>query len=229
MTPTVGVVRPGSTFEGMIARHGDYDAWFARALEPTGVRLTVHDAVRHAPPDPAGADGWIVTGARSSVAAPEPWAERLLEWIRAVMDADRPLLGVCYGHQALCAALGARVERHPAGWEIGTTEVELTEAGGADPLFAGFPERFLVHTTHEDHVAECPPGATLLATNAHTPVQAIAAGRARGVQFHPEVTEEISRDFAERRRHLLAAPARVAGAPLARAVLSNFVTAFLRA
>ncbi|HUP19843.1 MAG TPA: glutamine amidotransferase [Gemmatimonadota bacterium] len=228
MTATIGVVRPGSTFEGMIERHGDYDAWFARALEPTGVRIVVHDAVRHAPPEPGAADGWIVTGARASVTALEPWSERLFEWLRAVVDEGAPVLGVCYGHQALCAALGGRVERHAEGWEIGTTEVELTDAGRQDPLFRGFPERFAVQTTHEDHVAVAPPGATLLATNPHTPVQAVAVGgSARGVQFHPEVTPEISREFVETRRHLLPADPRIEDAPLARAVLANFVDGFV--
>ncbi len=225
---TIGVIRPGSTFEGMIERHGDYDAWFARALAPTGVDVMVHDAVRHPPPPMDSADGWIVTGARASVVDLEPWAERLLEWLRQGVAAGAPILGVCYGHQALCAALGGRVERHAEGWEIGTTEVALTEAGRADPLFAGFPERFLVQTTHEDHVVEAPPGAEILAVNPHTPVQSVAIGRARGVQFHPEVTEEISRDFVERRRHLVAVPATVAAAPLAGAVLANFVDGFVR-
>ena len=226
---TIGVVRPGSTFEGMIERHGDYDAWFARALEPTGVRIAVHDAVRHAPPDPGAADGWIVTGSRASLISPEPWNERLLEWIRAAAGAGAPLLGVCYGHQALSAALGGRVERHGEGWEIGTAEVELTDAGREDRLFRGFPPRFGVQTTHEDHVVEAPPGATLLATNPHTPVQAVAVGDSvRGVQFHPEVTVEISREFVEQRRHLLAADPRVEDAPLARAVLGNFVDGFVR-
>lgn len=228
MTPTVGVVRPGSTFEGMIERFGDYDAWFTRALEPTGARVAVHDAVRHAPPAPTAADGWIVTGARSSVVDPEPWADRLMEWIGEVAGAGIPLLGVCYGHQAIAAALGGRVERHPAGWEIGTAGVELTAVGKEDPLFNGFPWRFLVQTTHQDHVAEAPPSARLLATNPHTPVQAMAIGPAlRSVQFHPEVTVEISRDFVERRRHLVEG-AKVEESPLAGRVLENFVDAFVR-
>lgn len=227
--PTIGILRPGSTFTGMIRRHGDYDAWFVRALEPTAVACSVHDVVNDEPPDPGEADGWIVTGARSSVVDPEPWAERLLDWIREAAAGGAPLLGVCYGHQAISAALGGRVERHASGWEIGTTEVGLTDAGREDPLFAGFPASFRVQTTHEDHVVEPPPGAVLLATNPHTPVQAIAVGAAiRGVQFHPEVSAEISREFVDRRKHLVGGPARVEDAPEADRVLANFVEGFVR-
>lgn len=229
MTPTIGILRPGSTFEGMIERFGDYDAWFVRALEPTGVRILVHDVTRSAPPALDAAGGWVITGSRSSVVRSEPWAEHLLAWIRDAAAAGAPVLGVCYGHQAVCAALGGRVERHAAGWEIGTVEVELTEAGRSDPLFAGFPHRFRVHTTHEDEVVELPPGAVLLASNPHSPVQAAGIGRSiRTVQFHPEVTTPIAADFVERRRALLGRDATVMDAPHAARVLPNFVTAFVQ-
>lgn len=225
----IGIVKPGSTYAGMIERFGDYDAWFARALESTGVECVVHGPGSGALPDRDAADGWIVTGARGSVHDGGADVERLLEWIRSVVRAGLPFLGVCYGHQALCAAFGGRVERHPGGWELGTTEVELTEAGRRDPLFSGFPERFPVQTTHEDRVSLPPPDATLLATNPHTEIQSIAVGATvRGVQWHPEVTMEIAEDFAERRRHLLPSPARIEQTPWGERVLTNFVEGFVR-
>lgn len=228
MRPRIGIVKPGSTFAEMILRFGDYDAWFTRALGD-GVDCRVYETAAGELPDPDQADGWIVTGARGSVARPEPGTDSLLEWIRAVTRHESPLLGVCYGHQAVCEALGGRVERHPGGWEIGTTEVELTRAGRRDPLFAGFPKRFRVQTTHEDYVAILPPDATLLAVNPHTEVQAIALGAmVRSVQFHPEVGEEIARDFVARRRHLVASDPPVVEAPHAARVLANFVESFVR-
>jgi GMP synthase (glutamine-hydrolysing) len=229
VTPTVGILRPGSTFPAMIDRFGDYDAWFARALEPTGARVEVHDVVAEAPPDPGSADGWVITGSRSSLTAVESWAEQLLEWIREAARREAPLLGVCYGHQAVSKALGGDVLRHPHGWEIGTVEIELTEAGRRDPLFDGFPERFLVQTTHEDHVVELPPDAVLLAGNLHSPVQAAAIGASiRTVQFHPEVTAPIAADFVAHRRPLLASDPLLEEAPHGPRVLTNFVTGFVQ-
>ncbi len=230
MSTRIGILKTGSTFAEMIVRFGDYDAWFERTLVGTGVETRTWDVVSAAPPPPDAADGWIVTGSRASLREPEPWSDRLLDWIRQAAAEEAPLLGVCYGHQAVCAALGGRVERSAAGWEMGTAEVELTEAGRADPLFAGFPPRFAVQTTHEDHVETLPPEAVVLARNAHAPVQAVAVGSSvRGVQFHPEVTRDIARDFVERRRHLLDAGASADEAPWGARVLANFVDGFVRA
>lgn len=227
--PLIGILRPGSTFEAMIDRFGDYERWFVDALEPTGAVGRLSDVVADPPPPPESADGWIVTGARSAVYDQDPWVERLMDWIREAHARGVPLLGVCYGHQAVCRALGGEVGLHPEGWEVGTVEVELTAAGREDSLFAGVPARFAAQTTHQDHVSALPPGAVVLAANRHTPVQAIAMGSStRGVQFHPEVTTAIAHDFVDRRRHLLTAPPRVAEAPDAPRVLDNFVQGFVR-
>lgn len=228
MTPTVGILKPGSTFADMILRFGDYDAWFCRALGKT-VETSVHSPDDRLP-ELDSADAWIITGARSSVLDDDVRVDRLLEWIRGVVLEEIPLLGVCYGHQAVAAALGGRVERHPGGWELGTVGIELTEAGRTDPLFAGFPARFQVQTTHEDQVLEAPPGATLLAGNEHSPIQALAIGPAcRTVQFHPEVDALIARDFVNRRRHLIDRAPAVAETPLGGRVLANFVRGFVTA
>jgi GMP synthase (glutamine-hydrolysing) len=224
----LGILKPGSTYAEMILRFGDYDAWFRRALGED-IEIAVHGLGTGELPQPDRADGWIVTGARDSVTRPGPTTGPLLDWIRDVARRETPLLGVCYGHQAICEALGGRVERHPGGWELGTTEVELTAAGRGDPLFAGFPPRFRVQTTHEDYAALLPPDATLLAVNPHTEAQAIAIGSTvRGVQFHPEVTEEIARDFVDRRRHLVVREPKVGASPHAADVLANFVESFVR-
>jgi GMP synthase (glutamine-hydrolysing) len=148
------------------------------------------------------------------------------------------VLGVCFGHQLLARALGARVERHPRGPESGTVEVELTEAGAADPLFAGLPRRLAVQHGHEDHVAELPRGAALLASNAHTLVQAFAHGpHIRAVQFHPEFDATRARAVAEAERVWLEAArpgladevlGSIRETPEAARVVANWVDGYVR-
>jgi len=195
------VVRTGRPHAAVEARLGEFGGWFDRLLAP---RVEVEQADARAPlPPPARYDGIVLTGSPDSVTAWAPWMEAAALWSLAAAR-SRPVLGVCFGHQLLGRALGARVERNPRGPEAGTTLVHLTSAGRADPLFAGLPADLPVQQAHGDHLAALPPGAVLLAWNGRTPVQAFAAGDAiRAVQFHPEFDAARCRAITERDRALL--------------------------
>jgi GMP synthase (glutamine-hydrolysing) len=194
-TPRVLIVRTGSAPDPVRAVHGDFEAWFAALLAPA--RATIADAEGGALPEPASFEGILVTGSVKSVTAQEPWMHALGRWLVHAAGTT-PVLGVCFGHQLLAAALGGRVERHPDGPEAGTADVLLTRAGRDDPLFADLPARLTVQQSHEDHVPAPPPGAVVLASNAHGPVQAFAHGpRLRAVQFHPEFDAARTRAFVD--------------------------------
>lgn len=193
------VIQAGSCDPAVRGRFGDFPDWFARHLAPRAA-LTVRRPYDAPLPPLAGVDGVLVTGSAWSVLDPSPWMDETADWLLEAARV-RPVLGICFGHQLLARALGARVERHPQGREAGTVTVRLTEEGRRDPLFAGCPERLLVQQTHEDQVSSVPMGATLLAENDFSPVQAYAVGASiRCVQFHPEMDSERSRAYGEARR-----------------------------
>jgi len=133
------------------------------------------------PPDFAF-DGVVVTGSRSSVYWDEPWIDGLVDWLADAADRGLPILGVCYGHQALAEALGGRVEAMDD-IELGYRTIERLDDG--DPLLADLDAPFTAFETHSDRVVELPPDATLLAENDRG-VQAFRRGDCWGVQFHPE-------------------------------------------
>ncbi|ATB27843.1 glutamine amidotransferase [Melittangium boletus] len=169
---------------------GDYEHWFVESLAPGGCRFDILHAHRDAPlpSSTTGYDAVMMTGSPLSVTQLEPWMERAADFMLNAAARGTPVLGVCFGHQLLAHAHGARVVRNTEGREIGTVEVRLTPEGREDPLFEGLPGSFAVQATHEDIVERAPEGATVLAGNANTAVQALAFGpRIRGVQFHPEV------------------------------------------
>jgi GMP synthase-like glutamine amidotransferase len=129
-------------------------------------------------PDPRGAAAVVALGADASVhASRDPWVAAQLDYLAGAHGAGVPVLGICFGAQALAAALGGSVRR-AAETEIGWIDVE-----GED----GYAGRWF--TWHEDVFAP-PPGATQLAIAA-SGVQAFSVGASVGVQFHPEVTTAI--------------------------------------
>ena len=145
--------------------------------------------VLHAPtvaawPDPRGLSAVVALGSDRSVhASKDPWIADQVAFLRATHDAGVPVVGICFGGQALAAALGATVGRAPE------TEIGWVDVQGVD----GFGGRWF--TWHED-AFDLPPGATELA-RASSGLQAFAAGPSVGLQFHPEVTPAIVDDWLD--------------------------------
>jgi GMP synthase-like glutamine amidotransferase len=163
----------------VVIRHHDIDSagFIAEAFEARGASLAVHLFPGEArPPALDGVDHVVVLGAVNSVNDPDRWIAEELAWLRAADAAGVPVLGICFGAQALCAALGGRVEamgRHEIGWVlVDSVDHDVIPAG---PWLEFHNDRCLL-----------PAAAAVLARN-DTAVQAFRMGRHLAVQFHPEV------------------------------------------
>ena len=100
-------------------------------------------------------------------------------------DAPMPVLGICYGLQAMAHRLGGAVEPS-ARREFGRAKLVAHEAS---PLFEGVPEGSTVWMSHGDHLTRLPDGFRTVAATDNAPIAAIAAEDRPfyGLQFHPEV------------------------------------------
>jgi len=112
------------------------------------------------------------------------------DFIRHAVTLERPYLGICLGGQLLADVCGAPVRSCSYG-ERGINPINLTGEGISDPLFDGVPEQFISFQWHNDSF-DIPSGGQRLAFSATCPNQALRYGKnAYGLQFHPEVNENI--------------------------------------
>src|SRR5690242_15913552 len=128
---------------------------------------------------------------------------------QAILDSGLPLLGICYGQQALMAQLGGAVARGDSG-EFGHAFIEIEDACD---LFDGLwceGEKHQVWMSHGDKVTELAPGFRIVAASPGAPFAVIADDERRyyGMQFHPEVvhTPEGGRLIANFARHVCGLP-----------------------
>lgn len=200
------VLKCGSTVPSLIPRRGDFEDWFRQGLGLSAAEAPIVDPSRgDALPDPAAVPAIVVTGSPAMVTDDAPWSLVSEDWLAACVRRGVPTLAVCYGHQLLARALGGTVGLNPHGREIGTVRVALTAAGRRDPLLTGLPDELVVQESHSQSVLIPPPGAEVLAGNAHDPHQALRLGeRAWGVQFHPEFDADIVRGYLAERGDAIA-------------------------
>ena len=136
---------------------------------------------------------WISGSPLNAYRLDQPTVRAQIELARAVWEAGLPAFGSCWGLQVMTAALGGTVHLNPNGREIGVARrIVASDAGRAHPMYRGKAAVFDALCTHEDEVAALPSGATVLASNGVSRVQAavIEDGTRRfwGVQYHPEFT-----------------------------------------
>lgn len=133
-------------------------------------------------------DGLIVLGGPMGVYQSDrhPHLLREIELVKAAMEQDKPVLGICLGAQIIAHALGAQVGPLPTK-EIGWYPVELTDDGRRDPMLSQLGASEPIFQWHGDGF-ELPEGAVRLATSAACTHQAFRYGASvYALQFHLEV------------------------------------------
>jgi GMP synthase-like glutamine amidotransferase len=155
---------------------GDYPRWVPSAGPP---------------PEPGEFDALMIFGGSMHVDQDDghPWLSPEKEFIREALGQGKPILGVCLGSQLLAEAAGATPHRADEP-EIGWYDIEITDAGAADPLIGPLAPSVELFEWHH-YVAPLPPGAVELArTPLCTQAFRIEGKPAWGLQFHAEVTRE---------------------------------------
>jgi GMP synthase (glutamine-hydrolysing) len=148
---------------------------------PTLASILAHDALM------VGGSGDYYVSRRDL-----PGFDELMDVLRAVVEAKHPTYASCFGYQCLVEALGGEIVFDPRRTEVGTFELELTEAGATDPLFGTLPSRFWAQLGHKDRAVREPDGIPNLVSSERSPLQALRIPGAPiwASQFHPELDRE---------------------------------------
>ena len=164
------------------------------------------------PPDGKGPEhyaGVLWTGCNLTIYHDEDRVKRQVEYARASYAAGTPQFGSCWGLQMAAASAGGAITPNPKGREMGIgRKIHQTPEGLKHPMMDGKPAVYNGFISHLDEVSGLPEGATLLATNNFTHVQAIEVKHGKGVfwgvQYHPEYDlHELARLIAAREQKLL--------------------------
>ncbi|HOW72943.1 MAG TPA: glutamine-hydrolyzing GMP synthase [Phycisphaerae bacterium] len=184
MKETVAILDFGSQYAQLIARRVRENRVFSTLVSPaiTPAELRAMNAV-----------GLIFSGGPASV-----YQKGAPQCDAALLEMGLPVLAICYGMQASCRLLGARVDAAPAR-EYGRVRLDVVDPNS---LMANIPARTNVWMSHGDMVQTLPKDFVPLAKTPSCPIAAVRH-RARpifGVQFHPEVTHtpcggQILRNF----------------------------------
>ncbi len=170
-----------------------YTQLIARRVRETGVYCELHpfDVAATFIRDFAPA-GIILSGGPASV-----WEDQTPRTPQVVFELGVPVLGICYGMQTMAAQLGGAVKTGHVR-EFGYAEIWPQSASRLlgsmhDRIDAEGRTVLEVWMSHGDKVTALPPGFSVIADNAATPIAGMADEKRRfyGVQFHPEVTHTL--------------------------------------
>ena len=113
--------------------------------------------------------------------------DQVLSLMPAVTQRDFPFLGCCYGIGILGKHLNGDVSKDRYSEPVGTADCALTEAGHADPLLNGVPDRFEAFVGHKEALQDIPAGCKHLVSAPSCPLQMVRFGQnVYATQFHPE-------------------------------------------
>ncbi len=168
---TIVIIDFGSQYSRLIARRIRESSVYCELVPHTAP----WESVEHLNPK-----GVVLSGGPASVY--EDGAPLAPDW---VYESGLPILGICYGMQAMVHQLGGKVapaSRREYGY------AELIQDAPTEAIFQNTPESMQVWMSHGDHISELPPGFSALAHTDNSPIAALGDRNGRlGIQFHPEV------------------------------------------
>lgn len=185
------VLETGTAPDNLSQTYGTYGAMFQKLLADRINPLTTEVVQLHlgdALPAVGMADGYLVTGSPAGVYEPHDWIAPLEVFTRNALEAAKPVVGICFGHQLMAQALGGKVAKSDKGWGVGLHQYDVFEA------VPDMPRSVSCVVSHQDQVIVPPTSASTLGGSSFCEHGILAYGEyGLSFQMHPE----FEHDFAE--------------------------------
>ena len=227
----VGLLECDHVREELLPIAGDYRQMFADLFARHAPQLElVNFDVRNGE-FPASVDvceAFVCTGSRFSAYDADDWIQELKGFLRSLREADKPFVGICFGHQVMAEALGGKVEKAEQGWGIGVHSLNVTQT---ESWMQPEQSSCGIQYSHRDQVVRLPEHSVLLGESDHCPVAMYRVGETMlGIQGHPEFSAAYTEALVRGRTDLIGADKVNAAqfhAPTDEAIITNWLAKFL--
>lgn len=204
MTLTIGILECGENRAEWLAEHGHLADWFKPFLSnAASVPLQYRTFKVHADQLPEcvdDADAWLITGSPASVYEHPSWQAALTDFLLEAA-VEKPIIGICYGHQLMHQIMGGSVEEVEQ-WGIGVHEYDVVHT----PTWVAENDKLSslrILASHQDQVTSAAPNTKILASSKFCPIAVSLIGnKVLTMQAHPELTPELARVVYAFRREI---------------------------
>lgn len=159
-------------------------------------------ALGHWPKSINECEVYLITGSAKGAYDSDPWIAKLKDFVVELHQNKKKLIGICFGHQVISAALGGEVVKSPKGWGVGVRQFQILEP---QPWMKPALQNVSLLFSHQDQVTKLPKDAKLLAEDSFCQFQMYQIGNhILTMQGHPEFSVKFAKDRLESRKDKVA-------------------------
>ena len=221
----ISIITNGPGIAEVKSLYGQASDWVQKVLSDYNIDIKVVKGYEMEALSPESDSAWIITGSAHSVYDDFEWIDYLKMKLIDMSKLNKPVLGICFGHQLIADTFGGEVKLNPKGWELGSCEIKLTDDGVDNKLFSGLSNPLSVYQSHQDTVLSLPDNSVLMAKNDMGIQSFIYKDCFYGVQFHPEFTKIVMEKYLDirYRKGIISKKPAVRKSGYSHRILNNFI------